>query len=98
MSTRDLPTFSSEAEEAAWWYDNREKHDAEFAQAFAEGRVRRGSVAQRLAAAKQVAMVKLAEQDALAAAVLAEKQGVEVQTYLSELLHTAIKREMERAA
>jgi len=98
MSPRELPAFANEDEEAAWWYANREKHDEEFARAFAEGRVRRGSVAQRLASARQVAMVSLAEPDAQAAAQLAGKMGVEVQSLLSELLHQAIRREIERAA
>ena len=98
MSLVELPAFANEDEEAAWWYANREQHDGEFARAFTEGRVRRGSVAQRLASARQVAMVSLAESDAEAAARLAGKMGVEVQSFLSELLHQAIRREIERAA
>lgn len=38
-----VPKFANETEEADWWYDNRERHDEEFAAAIAQGRVRRGS-------------------------------------------------------
>ncbi len=34
---KKLPAFSSEASEAAWWFENSDKHDEEFFQ-----RVRRG--------------------------------------------------------
>lgn len=98
MTTRSLPAFASEAEEASWWYDNREQLDEEFESAFKEGRVRRGGSAQRLAQAEGLQSVTLAPGDAMKAASLAEKKGVEVQAYLSELVHQAIQQEMERAA
>ena len=36
----DIPVFATEAEEADWWYDNRELVEDEFHVAFAEGRVK----------------------------------------------------------
>jgi hypothetical protein len=33
QSKRSVPAFASEAEEAAWWYENRKSHDKEFAAA-----------------------------------------------------------------
>jgi hypothetical protein len=38
-----IPNFSSEAEEAEWWYANREWLTQEFLQAAKEGRLKRGS-------------------------------------------------------
>jgi hypothetical protein len=37
-----VPKFASEAEEAKWWYDNRELLSEEFHKAAKEGRFRRG--------------------------------------------------------
>ena len=34
---RKVPAFASEAEEAAWWYENRKSHDREFAAAVEHG-------------------------------------------------------------
>jgi len=95
MTLKRLPAFSSEAEEAAWWYENREKHDEEFAKAFEEGRVQRGGIVQRLAAARKAATLTLAAEDALKAVILAEKKGIEVQTYLNDLIHEALVKELE---
>ena len=36
---KQLPNFANEAEEAAWWYENREELGEEFVQAMREGRV-----------------------------------------------------------
>src|ERR1017187_4961741 len=37
QSKRAVPAFASEAEEAAWWYENRKSHDKEFAAAVENG-------------------------------------------------------------
>jgi predicted DNA binding CopG/RHH family protein len=97
MNIPQMPSFKDEAEEAAWHFENRDALDERFAQAIAEGRVRTTSMAQRVLSG-QGAMVRLAEQDAAAAKLLAEKRGVPVVTLLSDLLHTAIQQEIERAA
>jgi hypothetical protein len=98
MSVAQVPAFQSEAEEARWCYENRDYLDERFAEAVLEGRSRSTSVAQRVLAARQTAMVTLGQEDAAAATLLAEKRGVAVDTLLSELLHTAIQQETERAA
>jgi hypothetical protein len=41
QSNRAVPAFASEAEEAAWWYRNRNSHDAEFVAALRNGQARR---------------------------------------------------------
>ena len=40
QSKRTIPAFASEAEEAAWWYQNRKSHDREFAAAVENGETR----------------------------------------------------------
>ena len=49
MTNLKIPKFASEAEEAKWWYDNREILSEEFQKAAKEGRLRRGGVARLLA-------------------------------------------------
>ena len=49
MTDLKLPKFATEAEEAKWWYDNRELVSEEFQKAAKEGRLRRGGVARLLA-------------------------------------------------
>ncbi len=94
MTLRRLPAFASEEEEANWWYDNREKHDEEFAKAFDEGRVKRGSISQRIEAAKKATAISLNAEDALKAVLIAQEKGMDVQAYLSALIHTALKSDL----
>jgi hypothetical protein len=49
MTELKIPKFATKAEEADWWYDNREIVSAEFQKAAKEGRLRRGGVAHLLA-------------------------------------------------
>ena len=96
MSERkQLPTFESEAEEAKWWYDNREEHDAAFARAIREGRARWGKLEDRIAEAKSI---RLDAEDEARARELARKQGLEYGAYVKALVHRALEREGERAA
>ena len=95
MTLRRLPAFANEEEEANWWYDNREKHAEEFIQAFAEGRVKPGGVARRIAEAQKVVDLKLKLGDAMKAVLIADEKGVEVQTYLADLIHSALQRDLD---
>jgi hypothetical protein len=95
MTLRRLPAFANETEEANWWYDNREKHAQEFVEAFAEGRVKTGGRARRLAEAQKAEDVRLKEGDARRAVLLADQKGLDVQEYLSELIHSALENELE---
>jgi hypothetical protein len=45
MEKRIIPKFESEAEEARWWYENREELAQDFVNAVREGRSGPGSVA-----------------------------------------------------
>jgi len=46
---RKIPAFQSEAEEARWWFENREARDAEFAQAIVDGRAGKNTLTVRVA-------------------------------------------------
>jgi len=53
MSDLKVPAFATEAEEAKWWYDNRDKVSGEFEKAAKEGRLGRGGI-RRLFAEKGI--------------------------------------------
>ena len=53
MSDLKFPKFANEAEEAKWWYDNREAVSDEFQKAAREGRLKRGGI-RRLFAEKGI--------------------------------------------
>ncbi len=95
----NLPEFASEAEEAQWWFDNREELGEEFAQAIREGVATQGTLARRVAVSKlDGANLRLDPSDLEKAETLAERKGVEVQTYLAELIHKALQQELEHTA
>ena len=85
-----LPAFASEAEEATWWYDNREAHAEEFAKAIREGRARRSTLAQRLAEARAI---DLDPEDETKARQIATNRGMDYKTYLKHLVHEALAQE-----
>ena len=91
MEKRILPEFSSEAEEARWWFDNQAELDADFERAAADGELSRGTVARR--AGIPTGMVPLDPEDMKLATELAEKRGVQYQTYVKTLVHEALLRE-----
>ncbi len=45
MEPRRIPVFATEAEEAKWWYDNREELAKDFVEARKAGRLGEGSKA-----------------------------------------------------
>ena len=47
MTKLKMPRFDNEAEEAAWWYANREAVTEELVKASQEGRTGEGSVARQ---------------------------------------------------
>jgi hypothetical protein len=48
MNEMTIPKFENETDEANWYYENREGLSAVFHQAVQEGRVRQGTLKQRL--------------------------------------------------
>ena len=96
-----VPKFKTEAEEAQWWYDNREKVEDALTHAMDTGTIRHGT-AQRLtseARASRNVTIRMAELDLGLARKQAEEKGLPYQTYIKSVLHEAlVKRERRRAS
>ncbi len=96
-----VPKFKTEAEEAQWRYDNREKVEDALINAMDNGTVRRGT-AHRLtseARASRNVTIRMAEADLDLARKQAEEKGLPYQTYIKSVLHEAlVKRERRRAS
>jgi predicted DNA binding CopG/RHH family protein len=82
------PEFTSEAEEAKWWFDNQDALDREFAQAAEEGRLGVWTAAKRMGI--PTTTIRLDPADIELARKQAEKRGLKYQTYLKMLLHEAL--------
>ena len=93
--------FSSEAEEAAWWYKNRKAHDRQFTAAVAGGEAQvltREKLRERIEASKtkkpaHVISLRVPEADLAMARRQAQQKGLPYQTYIKTLLHDALQRE-----
>jgi predicted DNA binding CopG/RHH family protein len=94
MEKRIIPKFATEAEEAQWWFDNREELDKDFAQAFAEGRLRRRTEP-RPSTSVLTTTIRLDPADIEPARAQAERKGLKYQTYLKMILHEALLKEAE---
>jgi hypothetical protein len=101
MNQKPIPQFTTEAEEARWWYEQR--HDlaekAEGALARGELKIRRlpPSPAAAIGPAKNIT-IRVPDQDLVRARSLAAKRGLRYQTYLKMLLHEALDAEEKKLA
>jgi hypothetical protein len=98
-----IPAFTSEAEEAKWWYDNRDLISEEFQRAAKEGRLGRGG-ARRLFAERGIPFpeskatptptttIRLDPDDIAKARVQAAERGLRYQTYLKMIIHEALRK------
>ncbi len=101
---RIVPTFASEAEEAEWWYGNRNAHGKELLTAVKSGEARiltKEKLLARLAASKKapapVVALRIPAADLALARKQAEQKGLPYQTYIKSLLHeTLAEREKRR--
>jgi hypothetical protein len=94
MDKPKIPKFSNEADEAQWWYENREWLSEQFQEAAREGRLKRGStVLERIRAAHgtQLLTVTLSPEDLAKIHRLAEMRKVDDAAVASELLSEALK-------
>lgn len=91
MEKRILPKFTSEAEEAKWWFEHQDELDQDFLTAAAEGRLGQGSAARR--AGLPTTTIRLDPIDIQMAREQSEKRGLKYQTYLKMLLHESLLRE-----
>jgi len=95
------PVFLSEAEEAAWWYQNREAHGEQTLGAVNRGDAQtlsKDRLRERIEAAKRkptpVVSLRIPAADLALARSQAERKGLPYQTYIKSLLHeTLVERE-----
>jgi hypothetical protein len=91
----EVPSFKTEAEEAEWWFEHREAHDARMQAAI------EGGVAQcladvlfehglRLDGLKEVA-VPVEEEDVALARLQAASVGMDYHEYMGKLLRNALR-------
>lgn len=99
-----IPAFATEAEEAEWWYENREVHGRLMLEAARAGKVQiltKEKLKERLAASEKkaspVIALRIPEADLALARKQAEKKGLPYQTYIKSILHeTLTAREKRR--
>lgn len=94
------PKFKTEAEEAQWWYDNRDKVEDALIGAMDNGTIQRGA-AQRLTAEARTSRnvtIRMAESDLNLARKQAEQKGLPYQTYIKSVLHEALAKQERRRA
>ena len=91
--------FPNEAEEAKWWYEQRDRLTVQAEADLARGelKLRRldPSPAPTAAPARNIT-IRVAEHDLARARDLAAKRGLRYQTYLKMLLHEALDHEETR--
>ncbi len=103
MSDLKVPAFATEAEEAKWWYDNRDKVSEEFEKAAKEGRLGRGGIRRLFAergipfkepspAPTPTTTIRLDPDDIAIARVQAAERGLRYQTYLKMIIHEALRK------
>lgn len=101
---RIMPAFATEAEEAQWWYDNRNRHGEQLLAAVKSGGVQmltNEKLRTRLAASKKtpapVVALRIPQGDLALARRQAEQKGLPYQTYIKSLLHeTLIERDKRK--
>jgi|ERR1035438_4087705 predicted DNA binding CopG/RHH family protein len=106
QSNRTVPAFASEAEEAAWWYENRKTHDLEFVGAVEKGeaqvltgeRLRKRIEAAKVKAPGHVISLRVPETDLAMARKQAEQKGLPYQTYIKSILHETLADREKRKA
>jgi len=92
----NIPKFKSEAEEAEWWYANREWLAQEFVQAAKEGTLKRGSTVVERIRARRSLLVPLSPDELAKIHDHAQQRGMEDGIYARALLHEALDREDEQ--
>lgn len=100
-----IPAFATEAEEALWWYRNRDGHGKQLSAALKKGAAQvltKDALRARIAASKKTASpvvsLRIPEGDLALARKQAERKGLPYQTYIKSLLHeTLAAREKRRA-
>lgn len=100
---RIVPTFATEAEEAEWWYKNRNVHGKQLLAAVKSGEAKvltKEKLLERIAASKKtpapVVALRIPEADLALARKQAEQKGLPYQTYIKSLLHETLAEREKR--
>jgi predicted DNA binding CopG/RHH family protein len=100
---RVRPVFATEAEEAQWWFDNRNRHGKQLLTAVRNGEAQvltKERLRERIAASKRkaspVVALRIPEADLALARKQAEQKGLPYQTYIKSLLHETLAEREKR--
>jgi predicted DNA binding CopG/RHH family protein len=101
---RVIRAFATEAEEAEWWYKNRNIHGKQLLAAAKNGEAQvltKEKLQERIAASKKTpaptVALRIPAADLALARKQAERKGLPYQTYIKSLLHeTLAKREKQK--
>jgi predicted DNA binding CopG/RHH family protein len=85
----ELPDFTTEAEEAAWWAANQDLVGRKFEEAAKDGTMTQGTLAKR--GTTPTTTIRLDPTDIALAREQAEARGLRYQTYLKMLIHQALR-------
>src|SRR5438445_13582840 len=102
---RIVPRFATEAEEAEWWYKNRNIHGKQLLAAVKSGEAQvltKEKLLERIAASKKkpapVVALRIPEADLALARKQAEEKGLPYQTYIKSLLNETLSEREKRKA
>jgi len=101
---RTVPKFATEAEEAEWWYRNRDVQGEQLLAAVNGGDARlltKANLRERIAGSRKppatVVALRIPQADLALARTQAEEKGLPYQTYIKSLLHeTLMERERSK--
>jgi predicted DNA binding CopG/RHH family protein len=100
-----VPKFATEAEEAAWWYKNRDAISKDFHAAVKRGEAQiltQEKLLARLEASRKkpapVISLRIPAPDLELARKQAERKGLPYQTYIKSLLHETLTQREKRKA
>jgi hypothetical protein len=103
QTRRIVPRFATEAEEADWWYQNREVHGKDLLAAVRSGEAQiltKEKLLARIEASKKkpapVVALRIPEADLALARKQAERKGLPYQTYIKSLLHETLTEREKR--
>jgi predicted DNA binding CopG/RHH family protein len=100
---RTVPAFATEADEAEWWYKNRNVHGKQLLAAVKSGEAQvltREKLRERIAASRKppspVVALRIPQADLDLARKQAEEKGLPYQTYIKSLLHESLAAREKR--
>ena len=102
-ANRVMPAFATEAEEAEWWYKNRNVHGKQLLAAVKNGEAQvltKEKLRERIAASKKMpapaVSLGIPAADLALARKQAERKGLPYRTYIKSLLHETLTEREKR--